>query len=91
MYAHIFKISKHIKIFASNQIYAHILKYLRIPQNICLHQNIRSFKIFAPLKYLRIYKIYAPQQECSRLVIYDSNKAAVEIFAAYERCMRPRM
>ena len=47
-------------------------------------------KIFAPyLKYLRIYKIYAPHQECSRLIIYDSNKAAVEIFAPYERCMRP--
>ncbi len=42
------------------------------------------------LKYLRIYKIYAPHQECSRLIIYDSNKAAVEIFAPYERCMRPK-
>ncbi len=72
-------------------VYVHILKYLCIPQNICLHQNIRAFKIFAPLKYLRIYKIYAPHQECSRLIIYDSNKAAVEIFAAYERCMRPKM
>jgi hypothetical protein len=41
------------------------------------------------LKYLRIYKIYGPHQKCSRLIIYDSNKAAVEIFAAYERCMRP--
>ncbi len=30
-----------------------------------------------------------PQLKCSRLIIYDSNKAAVEIFAAYERCMRP--
>ncbi len=83
MYAHILKISAHIKIFASNQIYAHILKYLCIPQNIRLHQNIRASKIFAPLKYLCIYKIYAPQLKCSRLIIYDSNKAAVEIFAAY--------
>jgi hypothetical protein len=54
MYAHIFKISAHIKIFASNQIYAHILKYLRRPQNIRLHQNIRASKIFAPLKYSRL-------------------------------------
>ena len=79
MYAHIFKISAHIKIFASNQIYAHILKYLRIPQNIRLHQNIRT------------HEIYAPHQECSRLIIYDSNKAAAEIFAAYKRCMRTQM
>jgi hypothetical protein len=94
MYAHIFKISAHIKTFASNQIYAHILKNLRIPQNIRIHQNIRAIraiKILTPLKYLRIYKIDAPQQECSRLIIYDSNKAAVEIFAAYERCMRPKI
>jgi hypothetical protein len=26
---------------------------------------------------------------CSRLIIYESNKVAVEIFAPYERCMRP--
>ncbi len=31
------------------------------------------------IKYLCIYKIYVPHQECSRLIIYDSNKAAVEI------------
>jgi hypothetical protein len=84
MYAHIFKISANIKIFPSNQIYAHILKYLRIPQNIRLHYNIRVL-------HLHIYKIYAPHQECSRLLIYDSNKAAVEISAAYERCMPPQM
>ena len=53
------------------------MKYLRL-------WNIRAY-----LKYLRIYKIYAPHQECSGLIIYDSNKAAVEIFAPYERCMRP--
>ncbi len=53
-------------------------------------QNIHASKIFAPLKYLRIYKIYAPHQECSRLIIYDSNKVAFEIFAAYERCMHPK-
>ena len=46
-------------------------------------------------KYLRIskyplpIKIYAPQLKCLRLIIYDSNKAAVEIFAPYEKCMRP--
>ncbi len=47
-------------------------------------QDIRVYP-----KYLRIHKIYAPHQECSRLIIYDSNKAAVDIFAACERCMRP--
>ena len=64
--------------------------------------NIRAHEIFAPMKYLRpwnictypkylrIHKISAPHQECLRLIIYDSNKAAVEIFAAYERCMRPK-
>ncbi len=71
-------------------------------QNICLHVKYpHTSKIFAPmkysrlwsirafLKYLRIYKISAPHQECSRLIIYDSNKAAVEIFAPYKRCIRP--
>ncbi len=47
--------------------------------------------MFAPTKYLRIYKIYAPHQEYARLIIYDSNKAAIEIFVAYERCMRPKI
>ncbi len=65
-------------------MYAHISKYLRISKCSL------PIKIFAPcLKYLRIYKIYAPHQECSRLIVYDSNKVAVEIFAPYERCMRP--
>ncbi len=46
--------------------------------------------MFAPhLKYLRIYKIYAPHSKYPRLIIYDSNKAAVEIFAPYEKYMRP--
>ncbi len=46
--------------------------------------------MFVPyLKYLRIFKIYAPQLKCSLLIIYDSNKAAVEILAPYEKCMRP--
>ncbi len=65
--------------------------------------NIRAHEIFAPMKcsrpwnvcaypkYLRIHKIYASHQECSRLIIYDSNKAAVEIFAAYKRYMPPQM
>ncbi len=59
--------------------------------NIRLHLKYSlTSKIFAPyLKYLRIYKIFAPHPECSRLIIYDSNKAAVEIFAPYERCMHP--
>ncbi len=70
---------------------------MRTSQNICAYQNIclhvkysLTSKIFAPyLKYLHMYKIYAPHLKCSRLIIYDSNKAAVEIFAPYERCIRP--
>jgi hypothetical protein len=76
---------------------------MRTSQNICAYQKcslpckifapskyLLTSKIFAPfLKYLRIYKIYAPHQECSRLIIYDGNKAAVEIFAPYKRCIRP--
>ena len=60
-------------------------------QNICLHLKYSLVsKIFAPhLKYLRICKIYAPHPKCSRLIVYDSNKAAVEIFVPYEKCMRP--
>ena len=47
-------------------------------------------KIFAPhLKYLRISKIYAPHLKYLHLIIYDSNKAAVEISAPYEEYMRP--
>ncbi len=78
-------------------------KYIGTSWNICTYQKyLLPCKIFAPskhsltskifvpyLKYLRIYKIYAPHQECSRHIIYDSNKAAVQIFAPYERCMRP--
>ncbi len=45
--------------------------------------------MFAPhLKYSRICKIYVPHPKCLRLIIYDSNKAAVEIFAPHEKCMR---
>ncbi len=53
--------------------------------------NVRAHDIRAYPKYLRIHKIFAPHQECSRLIIYDSNKADVEIFTAYKRCMRPQM
>ncbi len=60
------------------------MKYSR-PWNICVHD------ICAYPKYLRIHEIIAPHRECLRLIIYDSNKAAVEIFAAYKRCMRPQM
>ncbi len=56
------------------------MKCLR-PWNVCVH-DIRDYP-----KYLRIHKIFAPHQECSCLIIYDSNKAAVEIFGAYKRCM----
>jgi hypothetical protein len=49
----------------------------------------RLWNIRAHLKYLRTYKIYAPHQKCSRSIIYDGNKAAVEIFAPYKRCMHP--
>ncbi len=67
-------------------MYAHILKYLRISKYSL------PIKIYAHiLKYLRIYKIYAPHPKCSRLIIYDSNKAAVEIFPPYKRCMRPEI
>ena len=60
------------------------MKCLR-PCFVCAH-DIRAYP-----KYLRIHKISAPHQECSRLIIYDSNKAPVEIFAANKRCMRPQM
>ena len=43
------------------------------------------------MKYLRPHEISVPRQRCSRLIIYDSNKAAVEISAAYKRCWRPQM
>ena len=77
--------------FSPNQNICAHLEISAHTQNICLHVKYSlTSKIFAPhLKYLRIYKIYAPRQECSRLIIYDSNKAAVDIFAPYERCMRP--
>ena len=61
-----------------------LLKYLR-PWNVCAHD------ICIYPKYLRIYKISAPHQECSHLIIYDSNKAPVDIFAANKRCMRLQM
>jgi hypothetical protein len=61
-------------------------KYL-LPIKMYAHTS----KYSRPWKYLRIHKISAPHQECSRLIIYDSNKAAVEIFAANKRCMRPQM
>jgi len=60
------------------------MKYLR-PWNIHAHE------ISGSMKYLRPHKISAPRQGCSRLIIYDSNKATVEISAAYKRCWRPEM
>jgi hypothetical protein len=83
--------------FASNQNICAHLEISAHTENIRLHVKYSltskyslTFKIFAPyLKYFRIYKIYAPHEECSRLIIYDSKKAAVEIFAPYERCMHP--
>ncbi len=33
----------------------------------------------------------APRQTCSRLIIYDSNKAIVKMLAAYKRWRRPKM
>ena len=47
--------------------------------------------MLASMKYLRPHEISAPRQRCSRLIIYDSNKAAVEISAAYKRCWWPQM
>ncbi len=87
MFAHTQNICLHVK-------YPHTSRYSR-PWNIRAHETFapmkhsRPWNIRAYLKYLRIYKIYAPQLKCSRLIIYDSNKAAVEIFASYDRCMRP--
>ncbi len=77
------------------------MKYSR-PWNICVHEisapmkylrpwNICAPEISASMKYLRPHEISAPRQECSRLIIYDSNKATVEISAAYKRCWRPQM
>ncbi len=77
------------------KIYAHILKYLRISkisapaQNICAHLEISAHiqNICSHLKYLRISEISAHIQNiCAslkymRLIIYDSNKADVEISA----------
>ncbi len=77
--------------FSSNQNICAHLEISVHTQNICLHLKYSlTSKIFAPhLKYLCISKIYAPQLKCSRLIIYDSNKTAVEISAPYEKCMRP--
>jgi hypothetical protein len=47
--------------------------------------------ISAPMKYLRTHRISAPHKEYSRLIIYDSNKATIEISAAYKRYRRPQM
>ncbi len=80
IYAHMSKYLRISKISASNQnICAHV-------KNICLHlKYLLTSKIFAPhLKYLRISKIYAPCPKYLRLIIYDSNKTAVEISALYE-------
>ncbi len=64
---------------------------MRTPWNICAYLKcLLTSKIFTPhLKYLPISKIYAPHLKYLRLIIYDSNKAAVEIFAPYEKYMRP--
>ena len=68
------------KIFAYIKIFAP-MKYSR-------PWNIRAHEIFAPMKYLRPWKYLHPceisalRQGCSCLIIYDSNKAAVEISAA---------
>jgi hypothetical protein len=65
-------------------------KYMRTSWNICTNPKYLPSKIFTPhLNYLCISKIYAPQLKCLRLIIYDSNKAAVEISAPYEKYMRP--
>ena len=77
IYAHISKYLRTSKIFAYIQIYAYLEISAHI-QNICLH-----------LKYLRRSKLSAPHLKYLRLIIYDSNKAAVEISAPYEEYMRP--
>ncbi len=77
--------------FASNQNICAHLEISAHTQNICFQSKcLLTSKIFEPhLKYLRIYKMYAPHLKYSRFIIYDSNKAAVEIFAPHEKCMRP--
>ena len=80
MYAHISKYLRISKCSLPIKIYAHILKYLRIPKIFAYIQNIRLHP-----KYSRISKIYAPHLKYLRLIIYNSNKAAVEIFAAVPR------
>ncbi len=56
---------------------------MRTSWNICAYPKyLLTSKTFAPhLKYLRISKIYAPHLKYLRLIIYDSNKADVEISA----------
>ncbi len=60
-------------------------------QNICAHLEISAHiqNICLHLKYLHRSKISAPLLKYLRLIIYDSNKAAVEISAPYEKYMRP--
>jgi hypothetical protein len=50
-----------------------------------------TWNILSPWKYLRLHEMSAPRQRCSRLIIYDSNKATVKMLAAYKRCWRPKM
>ncbi len=63
---------------------------MRTSWNICAYPKyLLTSKTFAPyLKYLRISQIYAPHLKYPRLIIYHSNKAAVEISAPYEEYMR---
>ncbi len=71
------------------------MKYSR-PWNICVHEisasmkylrpwNICAHEISAPMKYLSPHEISTPRQGCSRLKIYNSNKANV----AGRKCRRP--
>jgi hypothetical protein len=79
------------------KIYAHISKYLRISkmfahtQNICAHLEISAHiqNVCLHLKYLRRSKISAPLLKYLGLIIYDRNKAAIEISAPYEKYMHP--
>ncbi len=77
-------------------------KYMRTSWNICAYPKYLlpckifasskcslTSKIFAPLKYLRIYEKYVPHQECSGLIYTIVTRRPFKSFTPYERCMRP--
>ncbi len=53
--------------------------------------NVGGHEMLATMKYLRLHEMSAPRQGCWCLIIYDSNRATIEMLAAYKRCWRPEM